>query len=334
MSKHSKSPANLKPATKGGTQKKKTEQPKPEQPKQNEKKAMKYSVLDVLATELTGAKSPLLIYGENAEGFMVCDDQYVALSLSFPESELTRLGYEVVGQVEAAPEVKPAKKKIKVETTEDVSAGSGSTRIRKVCASCEDTGKDSSGNPCTLCEKGKALAQPAAPAPKASKPAKAAPAVNAWEQEDVKTVLEAFIFGIEPDDLDAIKAALSGKGIDPATVSARIDALVADLLEELNKPAQEPEPEPAPAPKKAGAGGRKAAAPAQEPEPAQEPAQEPQPAPAPKKGVVPFGTGKMKPDAKYEAPTMPPAAPAPAAKPAAKMGGFSSLLGKPKVPVA
>jgi hypothetical protein len=191
----------------------------------------------IIVTETPKAKSPLLVYERTVSNigpetlieFRVADKDHVSLSRSYTAYQLERYGYKIAGKAKKMPKIKPPVLKPTVSLVE-VKYGPGTGSFTPVITSgavqeelpaaiTPEKGLTPDGDKLTHPEPEQArIGDPGA----ISDDHKDDPPTL----DDIMPVLDAWAYGVEPNNMDDLKAQLKAWGIDLAKVAEAIDGVL------------------------------------------------------------------------------------------------------------
>lgn len=196
----------------------------------------------IIASEQTGAKSPLVVWQSRTAvmgdtdliEFRVAGKDHVALSRAYTAFQLERHGYKVTGKVKTMPKIKEPDSKLVVELV-DVATGPGKGEAQAVVKRIANTAK--ADNAPQTAQKALSGADPDTDKDTAEKARISNLGADSGGSgdadggdkptiEDVRPVLDAWAYGVEPEDMDEIKAKLKGWGVDIKQLAEQIDAVL------------------------------------------------------------------------------------------------------------
>jgi hypothetical protein len=136
---------------------------------------MEIKIGDVITSKMPGAKSPLLVYGEETVNdvvrFKLADEGSQSLSMMFSANDLENLGFTVEDHVEIddamIADILPPKKKMVPFAGAANTASSTPVTAKPPCVACSGSGKNSNGDACPICQKPVAKAPAPVITPKA-----------------------------------------------------------------------------------------------------------------------------------------------------------------------
>jgi hypothetical protein len=199
----------------------------------------------IIESDQAGAKSPLVVWDSRKANmgdtylleYRVAGKDHVALSRSYTAFQLERYGYRIAGKVKVMPKIKEADSTLTVELVGvPARPGEGAAKavIRKVMKSAQIA--EDAPKPETHKTPDPAPKQPPTDDPRAvpSDTGADSPTLDV-----IMPVLDAWAYGVEPNNMDELKAQLKAWGIDLAKVAEAIDGVLSKAAMQAIKKSKE-----------------------------------------------------------------------------------------------